>query len=213
IAVDSSGNAFVVGSTLSSDFPVRNAFQTAYANGTTYGDAFVTEITAGGQNLAYSTYLGGSGDDRALGIALDGSGNVFVTGDTNSADFPTVKALQTAYGGSGDAFVAQIVNPWKNATVCNSTWMWQQGLGYFATTGSALIYQSGLGWLYPVATTANSMWVWDYQWDGKGGWLWTGSSLFPWVYSITENEWFYYSGNSASGSRLFFTRSGQVSTH
>lgn len=103
IAVDSSGNAFVVGSTESTDFPTVNPIQ-ATSGGAQ--DAFVAKINSA---LIYSTYLGGSGSDRGFGVAVDPSGNVYVTGEANSINFPTTQgAFQTVPGGSGDAFIAKI---------------------------------------------------------------------------------------------------------
>jgi len=69
----------------------------------------VTKLNATGSVLAYSTYLGGTGDEEASGIALDSAGNAYVTGDTLSSDFPTTAgAFQTTYGGSIDAFVTRL---------------------------------------------------------------------------------------------------------
>ena len=122
IAVDTSGNAYVTGYTCSSDFPTTaGAFQTTFGGGLT--DAFVTELNPTGSGLVYSTYLGGSGYDDGFGIAVDASGNAYVTGFTDSTDFPTTAgAFQTTFGGFGDAFVTEL-NP----------------------TGSGLVYSTYLG--------------------------------------------------------------------
>lgn len=94
ISVDAAGSAYVVGTTEATDFPTLNALQTARASGV---DAFVTKLTPNGSGLVYSTYLGGSGRDRGNALALDESGSVFVTGDTNSTDLPTTSgAFQRA---------------------------------------------------------------------------------------------------------------------
>jgi hypothetical protein len=95
IAVDSSGNAFVTGQATAGDFPTTlGAFQTTF-NGPS--DAFVAEVNPSGSALYYSTYLGGSAADHGYGIALDSSENLYVTGTTFSADFPTTTgAYQTA---------------------------------------------------------------------------------------------------------------------
>jgi Beta-propeller repeat/Abnormal spindle-like microcephaly-assoc'd, ASPM-SPD-2-Hydin len=115
IAVDSSGNAYVTGVTNSTDFPTMNPLQPAYGGGDT--DAFVAQLNATGSALVYSTYLGGSGGDYGFGIAVDSSGNAYVTGETSSTDFPTMSPLQPAYGGGDtDAFVAQL-NPAGSALV------------------------------------------------------------------------------------------------
>ena len=105
IAVDSSGNAYVTGSTSSTDFPTVSPFQ-----GTLRGtsDAFVTKLNAAGTAVLYSTYLGGSGSDIAHGIAVDSSGNAYVTGVTFSRDFPTVSPFQGTLRGASDAFVTKL---------------------------------------------------------------------------------------------------------
>jgi hypothetical protein len=114
IAVDSAGNAYVAGRTLSSDFPTSSPFQSACGGGCSGGlsDAFVTRINAAGSGLIYSTFLGGSGNDAAYGVALDPSTNAYLTGSTGSGNFPTtVGAFQTNWGGIVDAFVAKLDPP------------------------------------------------------------------------------------------------------
>ena len=71
-------------------------------------DAFVTKLNASGSAIVYSTYIGGSGDDRGFSIAVDGSGSAYVTGWTGSINFPVVSAAQPGPGGGGrDAFAAK----------------------------------------------------------------------------------------------------------
>ena len=109
IAVDTSGNAYVTGYAPSSDFPTTpGAFQTTKVGAA--GDAFVTKLNSNGTDLIYSTYLGGDYYDYGYGIAVDTSGNAYVTGKTQSHDFPvTAGAFQTTYGGgSSDAFVTKL---------------------------------------------------------------------------------------------------------
>jgi hypothetical protein len=110
IAVDAEGNAYVSGSTLSAGFPTTpGAFQTSLF-GTS--DAFVTKLNPLGSALIYSTYLGGTADDGASGIAIDSSSNAYVAGTTTSLDFPvTGTAAQISRGGGGDAFVTKVVFP------------------------------------------------------------------------------------------------------
>lgn len=122
IAVDSAGNAYVTGTTDTADFPTKNALQTAYGGGTcgtppdeTFPcpDAFVAKFNtnlSGEESLVYSTYLGGSRADRGFDIAVDLSGNAYVTGLTGSIDFPTTPgAFQTAYTGDrGNGFVTKL---------------------------------------------------------------------------------------------------------
>jgi Bacterial Ig-like domain (group 3)/Beta-propeller repeat len=114
IAADSAGNAYVTGYTTSTNFPTMNPLQPANGGGS---DAFVAKINSAGSALVYSTYLGGSGDDFAGGIAVDSAGNAYVTGSTGSTNFPTMNPLQPAFGGGGrDAFVAKL-NPSGSAFV------------------------------------------------------------------------------------------------
>lgn len=106
IAVDSSGNVYLVGQTSSADFPISaGAFQTTPGGN---GDAFVTELSNDGTALVYSTLLGGSASDQGTGIAEDGAGAAYVTGTTSSTDFPTANPLQGALRGSSDAFVTKV---------------------------------------------------------------------------------------------------------
>jgi hypothetical protein len=125
IAVDGGGSAYVTGGTYSSGFPTTaGAFDATYNGGP---DVFVTKINTAGSALVYSTFLGGtsaSGEEKGVGIALDGSSNIYVTGATTSTDFPTTAgAYDTVYnGGSYDAFMAK-----------------------FNPTGTALVYSTYLG--------------------------------------------------------------------
>jgi hypothetical protein len=119
IVIGGSGNAYVVGTTFSNNFPVLNALQPKCAGSCTNGDAFVTEINSTGNALIFSTYLGGTGKETGSGIALDPQGNIYVTGSTNSASppFPTHNPFQSAYGGGTfDAFVT-VYNSSGNAYV------------------------------------------------------------------------------------------------
>lgn len=105
IAVDAAGNAYVSGQTQSSNFPLGNAMQSSLS-GTQ--DAFVAKLNGAGTALMFSSYLGGSGADLAMPIALDKDGNAYVAGNTSSTDFPTKNPLQSASGGGQDAFIAKI---------------------------------------------------------------------------------------------------------
>jgi len=127
IAVDAGGNAYVIGSTGSADFPTTSgAFQSTFAGGTTPSpfDAFVTKLNPTGTGLVYSTYLGGSVSDEASSIAVDANGSAYLTGSTNSADFPTTAgAFQPNFAsGTSDAFVTKLDH-----------------------TGSAIVYSTYLG--------------------------------------------------------------------
>lgn len=103
--VDGSGNAYISGTTLSDNFPVANAFQAKFGGG--LGDTFITKITAAG-TVAFSTYLGGNGNEEAYDVALDGDGNIVVTGYTSSQNFPTANAIAKNFlGGTDDIFIAK----------------------------------------------------------------------------------------------------------
>jgi hypothetical protein len=119
IAVDREGNAFVAGFTGSRDFPTRHPLQPVLAGP---ADAFVAKLNASGTDLIYSTYLGGGGVDGALGIALDRDGRVYVSGVTESTDFPLLNPIQSRHGGELDAFVTKI-----------------------STAGSSLVFSSYIG--------------------------------------------------------------------
>ena len=117
IAVDAAGNASVTGITDSPDFPTKNALQPTYGGGVS--DAYVAKLNPGGSGFVYSTYLGGSGVETEFssgGIAVDFDGNAYVTGSTDSVDFPTANSLQAARSGGSDAFVTKL-NPAGSAFV------------------------------------------------------------------------------------------------
>jgi hypothetical protein len=106
IAVDQNFNAYLTGVTLSPDFPLQNPFQAQNSGG---AEAYVAELNPSGTGLVYSSFLGGSGDDIGLDIAIDGEGAAYVTGDTSSPNFPVRHPLQATFnGGQSDAFVAKI---------------------------------------------------------------------------------------------------------
>ena len=121
IAVDSSGNAYVTGETRSTNWMVANAFQPNFGGGSldssdgyrlSSGDAFVIKLNASGSALYYSSYLGSIFGEKGSGIALDSSGNVYVSGGTESFDFPTTPGVFQTAGRLGyKAFVIKIGVP------------------------------------------------------------------------------------------------------
>ena len=109
LAIDASGNAYVAGATRSTDFPVTGgAVQTKFGGASEdpfmkTGDAFVVKLNPNGSQILYGTYLGGSMNDMALGIAADASGNVAVVGATLSTNFPTTPdAISTVFRGAAN---------------------------------------------------------------------------------------------------------------
>ena len=139
IAVDESGNAYITGDTLSNSFPTVNALQprpggvscSAIGGGSFPMDAFVAKLGPTGV-IVYATYLGGDGNDWGLDIATDRHGNVYVTGETSSANFPVNSSLQAAIRG-GDP---------KNLGVCNGD---DAFLAKLNPSGSGLVYATYLG--------------------------------------------------------------------
>jgi hypothetical protein len=126
IALDPAGNIYIAGETLSK-MKLTNVFQTNYNGGTkVFGDAFVAKYDNSGSNLIYLTYLGGKRDDGALGVAADASGNAYVTGYTDSLNFPVTNTVirNTITGQSNnaihvppvDAFVTKL-NPSGTALI------------------------------------------------------------------------------------------------
>lgn len=147
IAVDSSGAAYVTGTTASTDFPTTNGVYQAQNGGA--GNAFVAKLTPDGRSLAFSTYLGGSGYDSAQAIALDSLDSVYIAGFTQSPDFPTVTSpgsdggmpsqnlpasYQSSLMGAQNAFVAKL-SP-DAASLLGSTYL--GGSGNDAAAGLAI---------------------------------------------------------------------------
>ncbi|MDX6696447.1 MAG: hypothetical protein QOF02_4050 [Blastocatellia bacterium] len=107
IAIDSTGSAYVTGPTASTNFPLANAFQPAPGG---FTDAYLTKLSPAGDAFVYSTYLGGSDNDSARAIAVGSDGSAYITGSTQSANFPLANALQPTYGSpsfGSDAFIAK----------------------------------------------------------------------------------------------------------
>jgi hypothetical protein len=139
LALDSAGDAFVTGQTTSTDFPTQNSYQDACsldANNVCF-DAYVAVLKAGGSALLYSTYLGGTGVDSGNHIAVDGSGNAYVAGQTASTDFPTTPGvIQTQCGTDGACNVSEgLAQPDAFVTKINTT----------ASGASSLVYATYLG--------------------------------------------------------------------
>ena len=109
LAVDGQGNAYLTGITESPNFPTKNPIQTKFGG---KQDTFALKVNAAGTALVYSTYLGGSENDVGHAITVDGGGNAYITGLSNSSNFPTAKAVQSAFkGGEGNDVIVVKVNP------------------------------------------------------------------------------------------------------
>jgi uncharacterized repeat protein (TIGR01451 family) len=140
MAVDSSGNAYVTGTTPSPDFPVTaGAFQTKCAPcGFGGSNAFITKLNSTGSALVYSTYLGGSAGDVGVGIALDKSNNVYVTGETVDHDFPILNPIQASFAGGGTNCATG--NGAGGFGPCGDAFVTKLNAG-----GNALVYSTYLG--------------------------------------------------------------------
>ena len=142
IAVDLSGAVYVAGETYSGNFPTFNGSQTVLHG---YLSAFVTKLSSTGNDIIYSTYVGGSVSDAAAAIAVDSSGAVCITGFASSSDFPTVNAYQVYFnGGPADAFVTKLSSTGNSLVF--STYLggsdWDYGRG-IALDAFGAIYVTG----------------------------------------------------------------------
>lgn len=107
IGLDASNNAYVTGITLSSNFPTTSGVLQTAQKGMA-DNAFVAAIKSDGSALIYSTYLGGSGVNDALALAVDSAGEAYVTGDTSSTDFPTANPVQSSLAGTTNIFISKL---------------------------------------------------------------------------------------------------------
>jgi PKD repeat protein len=195
IARDASGDATVLGTTLSTDFPTVNPMQAA-SNGSF--ELFVCKYASAGSTLRYSTYLGGSGMEGASGLAADGEGNAYLVGTTFSTDFPTAFPLQAANAGNGDTFVTK-VNPLGSALVF-STYLGgtakDEGYGLSVAGGSAYVVGATLSADFP---TVNPFRAYQAAEDGyvarlnpQGSALlfstFLGGSGRDWIYSVAVDD-------------------------
>jgi hypothetical protein len=154
IAIDTAGDAYVTGVTTSQQFPLALNLQPYKGS----GDAFVAELKPDGTGpLIYSTYLGGTGSDSGLAIAVDGNKNAYVTGVTASADFPAIGPTQAKLGGQNDAFVTEIGA--GGGSYIFSTWLGGSLNENSATTGGgslAGIAVDGSGSIYVTGNTVST---------------------------------------------------------
>src|SRR5258705_497073 len=134
VAVDSSNNVYMVGATNSADFPIsRGSAQTSLGGGV---DGFITKFDANGNGGA-STFLGGSGDDHAYAVAIDGAGNAYIAGGTNSTNFPLSDAFQQTNQGQTNALIASI-------SASGSTLLFSSYLGGTGSAGTGGDYANAL---------------------------------------------------------------------
>jgi hypothetical protein len=147
IAVDTSYNVYLAGDTQSPNFPVINPTQATIGGGI---DAFITKLKPTGA-IAFSTFLGGSGNEHAGGIAVDSLGNIFVAGGTFSTNFPVVAALQGTSAGAQNAFVTKISSA---GTVAFSTYLGGSG-GLPQQANAIALDSAGNPYIVGATTSAN----------------------------------------------------------
>ncbi len=201
IAVDSSGDAYVTGSAISSNFPTTSdAFQTvnnAAGHLTPIGiNAFVTELNPGGSTLLYSTYLGGSIQDYGLGIALDKLGGIYIAGQASSTNFPvTGGAYQPAFaGGDSDAFIAKIALSGSGSGLTSSLFWTDMNTGnrvvWLMSDGA---YSSSV----PLGTVAT-----NWELDGTGDFTANGQTDILWTDTATGERLIWLMNGTAYSSSV-----------
>ena len=201
IAVDSSGDAYVTGSAISSNFPTTSdAFQTvnnAAGHLTPIGiNAFVTELNPGGSTLLYSTYLGGSIQDYGLGIALDKLGGIYIAGQASSTNFPvTGGAYQPAFaGGDSDAFIAKIALSGSGSGLTSSLFWTDMNTGnrvvWLMSDGA---YSSSV----PLGTVAT-----NWELDGTGDFTANGQTDILWTNTTTGERIIWLMNGAAYSSTV-----------
>ncbi len=155
IDVDSSFNAYVVGYTASSNFPVTTG---AYDTSLSSSDGYVTKINVPGSNLYYSTYFGGTSTEYAYGVAVDSSGNAYVTGYTTSTNFPTTSgAYDTTSNGGNDVFVLKLNSAGTSLTYATYLGGTSTDYGYaidIDSSGNAYITGTTYGSGFPATSGA-----------------------------------------------------------
>jgi len=189
IALDSTGAAYIGGWTDSSDYPVANALQSKEAVPEGWYTGFVTKLSPDGTSLGYSTYLGGSGEEKVLGIAVDAGNAAFVTGYTYSTDFPT-------------RYPAQSTNNNPDAGTCFVTKL--------ATAGNALIWSTYLGGS-PINGTAGDVCYGIAADNAKESWV-TGRTdspdfpvLLPYQASMPGTNLAFVTKYSSTGTMAYST--------
>ncbi|MFC1938256.1 SBBP repeat-containing protein [Chloroflexota bacterium] len=172
IALDVQGQAYVTGYTDSLNFPILNPYQDTIGG---CSDAFVTKLSTSGGSLDYSTYIGGSGCDYGNGIDVGGLGSAYVTGGTDSTDFPTKNAVQEEKAGSTDVFVTKLSSLYGSLTIFKYNDENGNGLHDLGEPGL-------LGWDFLVIGPLGYSWTGLTDGDGSIALIW----LVPGLYTVTE---------------------------
>lgn len=160
LAVDIYNNVVVAGWTSSTDLPSSGSAKPRNGGGV---DAFVASFAPNGGGLNWCTYLGGSGDDRAFGVAVDGNRNPYVTGYSSSSNFPVFGALQTRLSGTRDAFVAKLNT--TGTTLVYSTYLG----GSAVDTGNAIVVDGSNSAIITGDTTSTNLPATSRAFQLRGG--------------------------------------------
>ena len=178
LAVDPVGNAYLVGSTSSTDFPIVRAFQAAITGIT---NAFLVKLNPTGSGLIFGSFLGGTNADTANGVAVDSKQNIILGGVAGSADFPLLNAAQSYSNAPLSGFVTRVVSGWYPITFANGQWSldtWRDS-GYDGTSWNLTTYSFGQtgdkpivgDWNNSGATKIgvfrNGLWILDSNGNGK----------------------------------------------
>ncbi|MBT3434972.1 MAG: HYR domain-containing protein [Nitrospinaceae bacterium] len=198
MAVDSLGNVLIVGYTNSTDFPISTGtYQPSISGSGSSSDIFVAKLNDSGTALIYSTYLGGSGIDNANSIAVDSTGNAYLTGSTRSVDFPvTSGAFSEVNAGEYDVFVSKLNSDGSN--LIYSTLV--GGGGADAGTAIALDLSGN-------AYVAGSTWGRDYSGDPVSLFP-TTSGAVQTVFGGYQTDAFVFKINSTGETLLYSTLLG-----
>jgi len=192
LEVDGSGQAYVSGATSSFDFPAINPYDGSLDG---YRDAFVAKINSAGNSLLYSTYLGGSDWDAGLGLAVDGSGQAYVTGHTSSLDFPMINPYDADPNGSYDVFVAKL-------GAAGNSLLYSTYLGGSVDDYGYAIAVDGSGHAYVTGWTRSSDFPTVNPYDGSFN---GGYDVFVAEFSLAGNSLLYssYLGGSSDDGSLY----------
>ncbi|HHT9112603.1 MAG TPA: DUF7948 domain-containing protein [Candidatus Wunengus sp. YC65] len=206
LALDTGGNVYVTGITRSTDFPTTSAAYDSSSNGEGSDDVFVSKLNSGLTSLLASTYLGGSGSDYGYSLALDTSGNVYVTGGTYSSDFPTTsEAYDTSFNSVYDVFVSKLDGELTNLLACTFLGGSDTEHGYFLTLDvSGNVYVAGVTRSSDFPTTSGA---YDTSFNGVADAF--VSKLNSGLASLLASTYLGGSGNDL-GNFLAFDASGNV---
>ena len=195
IAIDSSGNAYIAGFASSNDFPTENAFQNSFGGSF---DAFVAKFdtnSSGINSLVFCSYLGGTGDDKAYGLALDSTAsNLYIAGQTSSNNFPLLNPAQPSFGGSFDGFIGKIST---SGSKIYATYV--GGSGDDRITGVA-VNPTGAAYVMGFTSSANFPTVTPLQLSNAGGFDLFLAKLNPAGSAFQYSTYLGGSGNESNTS-------------